>query len=398
MDDFQGMKQVLTGGSTGHTEYAGSPRPYDHSMQPDPEDVDLHPERHEGNHDPEATGHFRHSHGHGTTTGAGIIGAGNGGLPGQGTSSREYESTSGTGIGSGTGTGIGSGYGSGAGVGSGVGIGSGAGIGSGSMGTGSSGYPTGAGNMGTSTSGYESGYRPQETSTTGGYSNPAAMGTGVAGVGAGAVAADLARDHRRAGQTTDLDPRDTQGIVGDSGANYTGTALGGRTEGNFMPGGSQSTSGYQQQQQPRDETYDSNRTRDIDPRDQQTSGTTEHHHRHHDTTGDDSVQHASRQGEDPGLETKTGKWTGTGEPGSHSAVFGLTPDGKTYNETQNHTTPLKTTPRDQEQNQESNDTSSRNTAAPGIADQLNDPRVAEKGHSGQAEYGGSSINKPGAGL
>ncbi|KAJ9653235.1 hypothetical protein H2198_007538, partial [Neophaeococcomyces mojaviensis] len=126
--------------------------------------------------------------------------------------------------------------------------------------------------------------------------------------------------------------------------------------------------------------------------------------RHHDSSAeprdnrnikfDDSVQHATKQGEDPSLDTKTGRWTGSGEPGSHSAVFGLTPDGKTYDDTQSHTTKLRE--HNEGRTEGGTDTSSRNTAAPGIADQLNDPRVAEKGHSGKADYGNSS-NKPGAG-
>jgi len=225
--------------------------------------------------------------------------------------------------------------------------------------------------------------------THGEHGNQSAMGSGLAGAGAGAVAGGLGRDHQRTGYETDLHPHDGRGATGSTGTHLGGTALGGRTEGNTVPGASEHAS------------------RDLSSRHHESP--VEHANRdlgdrHHESSAeprdnknikfDDNVQHATKQGEDPSLDTKTGKWTGSGEPGSHSAVFGLTPDGKTYDDTQSHTTKLRE--KNEGRTEGGTDTSSRNTAAPGIADQLNDPRVAEKGHEGKADYGNSS-NKPGAG-
>ena len=55
-------------------------------------------------------------------------------------------------------------------------------------------------------------------------------------------------------------------------------------------------------------------------------------------SGDDGQEHASVEGTDPSSQDKSGgKLTGSGAPGSHSAVFGLTPDGHKFNDTKNDT-------------------------------------------------------------
>ena len=119
-----------------------------------------------------------------------------------------------------------------------------------------------------------------------------------------------------------------------------------------------------------------------------------------------------QDGQDPNLvgpeDTHTLKMTGAGEPGSHSAVFGLTPDGKVHDETSGTTTAPKaahsresavgggTIPKDSES---SSDTSSNQARGGGVADQMNDPQVAEKGHGGAAvESEAGAGDKAGSGL
>lgn len=130
--------------------------------------------------------------------------------------------------------------------------------------------------------------------------------------------------------------------------------------------------------------------------------------------GDDDVQHASKEGSDPSLvgSTEKGKvkMTGSGVPGSHSALFGLTPDGKKSNDADysGKNLPSKDDKGDKKEDKEKEekekeqgkgtkgDTSSRAPAAEGVKDQMHDPRVAEKGHGGKAvESEGSG--KPGSG-
>ena len=117
-------------------------------------------------------------------------------------------------------------------------------------------------------------------------------------------------------------------------------------------------------------------------------------------------------GHDPNLvgpeDTHTLKMTGQGEPGSHSAVFGLTPDGKTYGDTSHSTTTSKPAHSKQtavgggvrpDNVEDSSNTSSTAAASAGVAEQMNDPRVAEKGHGGKAvESEAGEGDKPGSGL
>jgi hypothetical protein len=224
------------------------------------------------------------------------------------------------------------------------------------------------------------------TTTTGstGHGNSAAMGSGVAGVAAGSVARDLGSDHTRAGQNTDLNPKDSSGPIGDSGVGTAGTSLGGRTEGNTVSGATDSLTSSRKEE-----------TKEPTNLVGGTAGS---------NIKDDTVQHASQIGEDPSLvtssEIKAGKLTGSGADGSHSAVFGLTPDGHKFNDTKSsigkslvHSeggSGEKGTSKDKE------DTGSRGVGTGEVAEQMHDPKVAEKGHEGQASYGDDN-NKPGAG-
>lgn len=114
---------------------------------------------------------------------------------------------------------------------------------------------------------------------------------------------------------------------------------------------------------------------------------------------DDNVQHAEEQGEDPSLEKqKGGKLTGSGVDGSHSAVFGLTPDGHKFDDTTKATTTVPET-HDQEKKQESQgDVGSRDVGSGKVAEQLHDPKITEKGHGGESESTSADNSKPGHGL
>lgn len=145
--------------------------------------------------------------------------------------------------------------------------------------------------------------------------------------------------------------------------------------------------------------------------------TTLHHHLpprpyHTVTMSDENGAQKPQDGHDPNLvgpeDTHTLKMTGAGEPGSHSAVFGLTPDGKKHDETTGTTTAPKaahtkesavgggSTPSDSESSTVS---SSNQARGGGVADQMNDPQVAEKGHGGRAvESEAGAGDKAGSGL
>ena len=100
-------------------------------------------------------------------------------------------------------------------------------------------------------------------------------------------------------------------------------------------------------------------------------------------------------GNDPAtIESSGKKLTGTGAPGSHSALFGLTPDG--HKETDVNYDTSKPPQDNSGGNEASGDTGSRAPEGQGVSEQMNDPKVAEKGHNGQAVEDSSS-GKPGAG-
>ena len=124
-----------------------------------------------------------------------------------------------------------------------------------------------------------------------------------------------------------------------------------------------------------------------------------------DISGDDNTQHATQGGDDPSLvgsaEKGRVKMTGTGAPGSHSALFGLTPDGHKETETSSKTTAPKPAHGDDQSKSADvdTDTSDRIPAGEGkggVESQLNDPRVAEKGHEGKAVES-EGTGKPGSG-
>lgn len=246
--------------------------------------------------------------------------------------------------------------------------------------------------------------------TSSGYGNSAAMGSGVAGVAAGSVAQDLGRDHTRAGQNIDLDPKDTTGPVGDSGVDTAGTSLGGRTEGNTVSRATDATTG-----QTSDGGIGGGRASHHETQSEVAPSGLEEKREPSNLEGglaksrsnmdDDEIQHASKIGEDPSLvkspEVKSGKLTGSGADGSHSAVFGLTPDGHKFDDTKSaigkSLGSSESKSSDKSSSKAEEDTGSRGVGTGKVAEQMNDPKVAEKGHDGQASYGGDD-NKPGAGV
>jgi len=117
----------------------------------------------------------------------------------------------------------------------------------------------------------------------------------------------------------------------------------------------------------------------------------------------------SSQGPDPALVGDTNsekKLTGSGADGSHSAVFGLTPDGHKHEDTTHGTTPLKPAhggkgKKDKDDKNDKNDDSSRApTGNSEIKEQMNAPDTEPKGleRKEPAPTGASSDGKPGAGL
>ena len=128
---------------------------------------------------------------------------------------------------------------------------------------------------------------------------------------------------------------------------------------------------------------------------------------------DENGANKAEDGHDPSLvgpeDTHTMKLTGSGEPGSHSAVFGLTPDGKKHDETTGTTTAPKAAHTQEEKatgggsipkdSDDSTVSSSNQARGGGVADQMNDPQVAEKGHGGGAvESEAGAGDKAGSGL
>ena len=144
------------------------------------------------------------------------------------------------------------------------------------------------------------------------------------------------------------------------------------------------------------------------PRDKSDTSTSKHH--------DPSEVQSPGQGPDPALvgpavgdgNARTSKLTGTGTDGSHSAVFGLTPDGHKHDETDSTTTapkPAHSKETSLSQGDSSNDTSSRAPAGEGVKDQMHKVE-ADSGDKGLertdpapgGSSGAASDGKPGAGV
>lgn len=114
------------------------------------------------------------------------------------------------------------------------------------------------------------------------------------------------------------------------------------------------------------------------------------------------------------MEDKSRKLSGTGTQGSHSALFGLTPDGHKESAAEYgsskpqpaHSGEDSTaasgdgatfTGKSRDGTSSTEDTGSRAPAGSGVQEQLNDPRVAEKGHGGDAVGTEEEAGKPGGG-
>lgn len=113
-------------------------------------------------------------------------------------------------------------------------------------------------------------------------------------------------------------------------------------------------------------------------------------------TSSSDMQYAGKR--DPNLvQDGSSKLTGSAAPGSHSAVFGLTKDGSTFNDTtrgQQNSGKIQSV---EGGSTSTLDNSSRAPTGAGVSQQLNDPRVAQKGHDGAAQYANDNSTKPGAG-
>lgn len=114
------------------------------------------------------------------------------------------------------------------------------------------------------------------------------------------------------------------------------------------------------------------------------------------------------------MEDKSRKLSGTGAPGSHSALFGLTPDGHKESTAEDgsskpqpaHSSEDSTaasgdgatfTGKSRDGTSSTGDTGSRAPEGSGVQEQLNDPRVAETGHGGDAVGTEEEAGKPGGG-
>lgn len=119
------------------------------------------------------------------------------------------------------------------------------------------------------------------------------------------------------------------------------------------------------------------------------------------------------QGHDPSVEGPSDpqalgqiKMTGEGAPGSHSAVFGLTPDGQKHTETNSTTTAPRAAHsgesavgggKQADESASSGNPDATAGSSAGVADQINDPGVQTKGHGGAPESSAGPGEKPGAG-
>ncbi|RMZ78296.1 hypothetical protein DV737_g3940, partial [Chaetothyriales sp. CBS 132003] len=98
------------------------------------------------------------------------------------------------------------------------------------------------------------------------------------------------------------------------------------------------------------------------------------------------------------------KLTGNAAPGSHSALFGLTPDGKVHTETFNSTAaPTHSTAttvgggRQTTSDGETGNTPSTAASGAGVAEQIHDPRVAQKAHGRDVDESTGASGGAGAG-
>jgi hypothetical protein len=104
------------------------------------------------------------------------------------------------------------------------------------------------------------------------------------------------------------------------------------------------------------------------------------------------------KGQDPSVvDDKSRKLTGTGVPGSHSALFGLTPDGHKESEVDYSGTKPGGGDDAAGEGGASGDTGSRAPEGSGVKEQLDDPKVSEKGHGGDSTTTDESSGKPGGG-
>jgi hypothetical protein len=122
-----------------------------------------------------------------------------------------------------------------------------------------------------------------------------------------------------------------------------------------------------------------------------------------------------KKGEDPNLvEDKSKKLTGTAAPGSHSAFFGLTPDGHKEQDVDYGSTKPKPAHGNDDSTiasgggatftgksrdvTSSGDTGSRAPGGSRVQEQLDDPRLAQKGDSTGANImDDTTTSKPGSG-
>lgn len=109
---------------------------------------------------------------------------------------------------------------------------------------------------------------------------------------------------------------------------------------------------------------------------------------------------------DPDANPKNTKMTGTGTDGSHSAVFGLTPDGHTHDDTTHGATPVKPAHSDEttvSSKKKSADAANDNARAGGGVNEQLDQAEAQPGKKGLERTdptpagAGTDSGKPGAG-
>lgn len=342
LDEFKQGGVNLTSGHHARHEYEGHPRPYDEKLQLERAPVDINPAAHEGTHDPEKTGHFDYLKSNKGSTNTGVSGTGMSGTGMTGTTG----TTDARPIHQSTGEHHGSGVATGAAAGAALGAGA-------------------------ALSSHHGQDRSLESTTTGVSSST----TGVSGAHHG---------------FQDTSPNTATSTTGVSGAHHGLQDTTPNTAREAVSGTSSSTA------------YGANSGTYQGPRDEpkNLSGGAKF---------DDAekVQHASQIGEDPSLvksrEAETGKWRGEGAPGSHSAVFGLTKDGKAYDDTSNFLPGApKSTTKGADSKRDSGiggDTGSRasGTGSGKIAEQMNNARAAEPAHGGSAEYQPEDTSKPGFG-